>query len=165
MAENRIRFEVDGMAEFDRVFIRLGARFDDLTPIWPDLRDEFWKTEKEQFRSEGSAGSSGKWKPLSKAYAARKLKQYGAKPILERTGRLMKSLTGETGDTVYQPTKSELAIGTSVPYARHHQRGGGRLPQRKPISLSETQRRRMQLAIQRGMVRELRRGNVYVEEG
>lgn len=158
----RIKLSVDNKAEFDRTFIRFDERISDLRPIWPDVRDEFWSIEKEQFASEGRAGGSGPWKPLTKKYAERKIKRYGAKPILVASGRLKASLTGQTADTVYEPSEKEVAIGTRVPYAGYHYRGAGKLPERKPISFSESQKRRLSKTIQKGLVRELRKGNVYV---
>jgi hypothetical protein len=46
-----IKIEIDGVDEFKREFSRLDATFDDLTPIWPDVRDKFWQLEREQFDS------------------------------------------------------------------------------------------------------------------
>lgn len=157
----RIRLEIDGKAEFDRAFRRVGFVMDDLTPIWDDVRDAFWEIEKRQFASEGSAGRSGKWKPLSKRYAIEKIKRYGAKPILERTGRLVKAMTGQTADTVYQKDSKNMAVGTNLPYAARHQRGAGKLPQREIISFNEASRNFMQKQIQKGFVREMRRGGLY----
>jgi phage gpG-like protein len=121
----RISIVVDGKADFDRVFSRLDANFDDLSPIWPDVRDEFWQIEKEQFDSEGSAGGSGRWKQLSKRYGrSRKSPVYGAgKKILEASGELRESLTGQTANTRYYTTPKEIAVGTSLPYGIYHQRG------------------------------------------
>lgn len=158
----RIKLSVDNKAEFDRTFIRFDERISDLRPIWPDVRDEFWQIEAEQFASEGGAGASGQWKPLTKKYLEQKIKRYGAKPILQASGRLKASLTGNTADTVYRPGEKDVAIGTRVPYAKFHYKGAGKLPERKPISLSETQKRRLSKTIQAGLVTELRKGNVYV---
>ncbi len=165
MAKVPIKLEVDGKPEFDRIFHRLDARVKDLTPIWDDVRDQFWEFEKEQFASEGSAGRSGRWAALSKTYAERKRKMYGAKPILERTGRLRRSMIGQTGDTVYRANETEMHVGTNVPYSGFHQRGTSKMPARPPISFSGSQKHRMMKTIQRGLIREIRRGNVYIEEG
>lgn len=157
----RVKIEVEGKAEFDRFFLRFDREVSDLRPVWADVRDEFWQIEREQFASEGRAGASGRWKSLTKKYAEYKQKRYGAKPILEATGRLKASLTGRTADTVYNAYEKYMEIGTGVPYARYHYLGKGRLPERKPISLSEPQKRRLAKRIQSGLVRELRLGNSY----
>lgn len=164
MAVGRISLEVDGVAEFDRTFARYDAVFSDLTGIWPDVRDEFHKIEAEQFASEGSAGGGGRWKDLSDRYKAQKIKRYGSKPILQASGALMESLTGDGPGSYYSATKTEMAVGSVIPYGIYHQRGGGKLPKREPISLSKTQQDRMGYIIGRASVRELKKGNNYVPE-
>lgn len=159
----RITLEVDGVAEFDRTFKRMDAQFDDLTPIWDDVRNAFWEIEKEQFASEGAAGRYGKWQKLSDRYEAQKQKQYPGKPILERTGKLKSSLTGQTSDTVYQKDKKNMAVGTSLKYAGFHHRGAGKLPKRAIIAFSGKQKNYLQKEIQKGLVRDLRKGGIYVE--
>lgn len=158
-----IKIEAAGEAEFFRRFDRLDAQFTDLTPIWPDVRDEFRAIEKEQFASEGGQGRDGRWQELSDAYKSRKVKQYGEKPILQASGKLMKSLTGDTADSVYRPAKQSIEIGTRVKYGLFHQTGSGNLPRRAPINFSERQRERLMKRIQGALVRELRRGVGYVD--
>lgn len=163
MSAGRITLTVDGVDQFDRVFQRLDAAFDDLSPIWPDLRDEFWRIEKEQFESEGGKGASGHWKQLSARYAAEKVHRYGpALKILEATGDLRESLTGNNAGSYYQTSKDEFAIGTVIPYGIYHHRGGGKLPKREVISISNEQKKRMIKIIQAGLVREIRGGSYYV---
>lgn len=163
MSGARVSISVDGKDQFDRTFSRLDANFDDLTPIWPDVRDQFWKMEREQFDSEGSKGASGKWKSLSPRYNKQKIARYGAgKKILEASGDLVRSLTGANPGSYYVAGKKEVAIGTTIPYGIHHQRGAGRLPQREPISFSEPQKRELMKVIQASLIKELRRGNYYV---
>lgn len=163
MAKAQITITVDGVDQFNRAFSRLDANFDDLTPIWPDVRDYFWEIEKEQFDSEGEKGGSGRWKSLSARYNKQKIKRYGAgKKILEASGTLMKSLTGNNPGTYYSTTKKEIAVGTTIPYGIYHQRGEGNLPKREPISLSNDQKRKLSKVIQGSLIRELRRGVYYV---
>ena len=158
-----IQITVDGKDEFNRAFNRLDASFDDLSPIWPDVRDHFWQIEKDQFASEGGKGGSGRWKQLSERYNKQKIARYGAgKGILEASGRLMKSLTGNNPGSVYTATKTDIAVGTMVPYGIYHQRGSGNLPERKPISFSADQRKSMMKVIQKALIKELRSGRYYV---
>lgn len=159
----RIALIVEGEAEFDRTFSRLDAAFSDLRPIWPDVRDKFWGIEKEQFDSEGAAGRNGKWQKLSQRYEAQKIARFGpGLKILQATGDLRASLTGQTSDTVYRSSKDEIQIGTSLPYARHHHTGAGRLPVRKPIDLSDRQRDELMKTVQASLVKLLRRGVGYI---
>lgn len=159
----KIEIIVDGKAEFDRTFSRLDANFDDLSPIWPDVRDKFWQIEQEQFDSEGGKGGSGRWKNLNPRYAKQKIARYGAgKKILEATGELMRSLTGNNPGSYYYAGKKEVAIGTTLARGIYHQRGEGRLPKREPISFGDKQKRELMKVIQGALVRELRKGNYYV---
>lgn len=153
----QIKIEIEGKAKFDRTFLRTDAVFSNLLPIWDDVRDAFWVIEKAQFASEGTAGRYGKWKPLTKRYAAQKIKQYGVKPILERTGKLVKSMTGSTSDTVYEKSSTEMAVGTSLYYAGYAHKI------RPIIAFSGVQKTYLQKEIQKSLVKELRRGGVYFE--
>lgn len=158
-----IRITADGQDEFNRTFTRLDASFDDLTPIWPDVRDKFWEIEKRHFDSEGSAGKSGKWEKLSPSYNAQKIARYGpGLKILEATGDMMRSLTSDTADTYYRTTKKDIAIGTTLDRAVYHHRGAGRLPKREVISFGDQQQREMMKVIQVSLVREFRKGVGYL---
>lgn len=147
---------VDGVPTLVRAFNRIEREITDLFDVWREVQKEFFAIEREQFRTEGAAGASGKWKPLSPAYAKLKRKKYGNLPILQREFALIKSLTGESTDTIRIFGKDEALFGSAVPYGKYHQRGGGRLPQRKPIDPSDEQLRRIQKAIQRGLVKIIR---------
>jgi phage gpG-like protein len=162
----RISLIVEGEAEFDRTFQRIDAAFNDLRPIWPDVRDKFWQIEKAQFDSEGSAGRSGKWKKLSARYAAEKVRRYGGGlKIMQATGDLKASLIGQTADTIYRTSKDDITIGSSLPRAGFHHRGDGNLPIRKLIDLNDRQREDLMKVIQVGLVKMLRRGAGYVAPG
>lgn len=163
MSGANIQLTVDGKEEFNRVFSRLDANFDDLSPIWPAVRDEFWKIQAEQFDSEGAKGGSGRWKALSKRYEKQKIKRYGAgKRILEATGDLRASLTGNAAGSYYVADKKGVAVGTTIPYGIYHHRGEGKLPKRAVISFSPEQRKRMMKVIQAALIAELRKGRYYV---
>lgn len=120
---------------------------------WDWVASEFRKVEAEQFGSEGSAGASGKWQSLKPAYATVKARHYGNKPILERTGRLMRSLTSKTGDSVEIQAQQELTLGTRVPYAGYHQSGTGRMARRKVFDPTDEQKRRITAPISKKLKR------------
>lgn len=163
MDSYQISLGIDGQAEFNRVFKRFGATLSDLTEVWEEVKLEFWEIEKEQFDSEGAAGASGKWKPLSPKYAARKIEKYGDKLILQRTDALYKSMTGKTNDTVLEIKKDSIAIGSSLARAKYHHRGGGRLPKREVISFSDAQKKRLQKRIQKKMVKLIKQAGAAVD--
>lgn len=153
----RFTFEVEGKAQFDRAFNRVGAHIDDLREVWDEVQPAFYKIESEQFKSEGSRGGGGRWKALSPAYKKRKAILYPGKPILQASGRMYEALTSETGDSVTVKTKTEFGVGTTLPYARYHQKGGAKLPKRAPVDFSESQKRDLTKATQKGLLEILRR--------
>lgn len=158
--------EVDGVETLNRAFNRIEEYISDLRSVWPAVAEEFYAIQFEQFDSEGSRGQSGKWSPLSKAYAKYKAKAFPGQPILQATGALFDSITDpEALDAIFVPEKDQLTIGTKVPYATAHQRGSRRgLPARPIISMNESSKRRIQKAIQRELVAFTRRAGFQVDE-
>jgi phage gpG-like protein len=154
----RFTAEVDGAVTFDRAFNRLDS-LSDMRPLWPPVIEEFYLIEREQFDTEGAAGGQ-RWAPLSPAYRAWKEIHYPGEPILQRDHELVDSLTDpEAAGAILQPREDELILGTSIPHARIHQRRG-----RPPINFSESQKRRIQKALQVGIVRFVREAGFDVQE-
>lgn len=142
----KIEIELEGMSELLAAFKGVEAGMLDFRQLgaWDAVQSEFYKIEKEQFASEGSSGRSGKWKALSPKYAAIKQRKYGAMPILQATGKGYRSLTSADADgAVVVKEKQELVLGTSIPYMAYHQKGGGRLPKREPISMTDDHIKRL----------------------
>lgn len=160
----RLKISVDGVDEVNRMLSRYDAQFEDLSPVWPAVRDEFRAIEIEQFESEGAAGRQGKWKPLSDPYRIKKIEQYGEKPILQASGELIESLTGDSPHSVYRPSPKAVELGSSLPRALLHQRGGGKLPQRKPIDFSDRQRDRLSKVFQQKLVEQMRMGKGLITD-
>lgn len=154
--------EVEGTEQLKAEFRGVESTVSDFSPIWKGVQSEFFAIEKEQFNSEGGKGASGNWQALSPAYREIKQKRYGSKPILRATDRLFKSLTGETDDSIAQFGKTEAAFGTRLPYARRHQGGGGRLPRREPISLSDKQKERIVKRIGKELLNRLKKSRLSV---
>lgn len=152
----KVTWTVEGVDILNRSFARMGENLSDLRPIWDSVQDEFWKVENENFKSENARGSSGTWKPLSRPYAKRKAQRYGVKTILRASDALYKSLTEKTGDTVLLKDKQEFGIGTSLEYARYHQRGGKKLPKRPVIDFSEAQKTQLAKGMQRDILKVMR---------
>lgn len=155
-----IRFvsTLDGVENLDRAFSRTESFVADMRNFAPSIAREFYISEDEQFESEGAKGASGRWTPLSDPYARFKAERFPGETILRATGALQSSLTDPDAlDAIFQVDAREIVIGSKVPYAVAHHRGGGRLPSRPVISLSEEQKRRMHKAIQRDLVQEVRR--------
>lgn len=162
-----IRFTatIDGVEMLDRAFNRIDQFISDFRNVWPSVATEFYQIEEEQFETQGAAGASGQWAPLSPAYKRWKEIHFPGEPILKLEHPLYESLTSPDAlDSIFRPQPDELTIGTKVPYARAHQTGAGFMPARPPISMSETHKRRIQKAIQKELVRFTRQAGFEVEE-
>ena len=138
----KIRYEVDGEAQFSRVFDSMSTKLSDLRPIFRDIASDFLIHMKRVFSMEGAVDEKSRWVPLAQWYEAYKRLKYPGTKILHLTGRLESSLTEKASpDNVTELRPLEMKIGTKVPYALKHQRGYG-LPQRKIIDLTVRQRKR-----------------------
>lgn len=129
----------------------------DLQSVWKAIEPVWRGIMVDQFSTEGGAGASGKWAPLSPAYAEIKSQRFGDQPILQATGRLYRSLSGKTTDTIAHYDKQAAEYGSSVPYGEYHQTGTSRMPRRPPIDLSDDQKRTVGLAIRRELVKDLKK--------
>ena len=141
----RFGMDVSGEIQMDRGIGRFSEACSDYRPIWPVVIEEFHQMEVRQFRSEGDEGGSP-WAPLSEPYAAWKAATYGDKPILERTGRLYRSLTSFDPDAVIKQQPKLLTLGTAVPYAIYHQSikpRSSNLPRRPEIQVTDDFRKQV----------------------
>ena len=146
-----ISFTVAGEKQLDRRLGILRENVKDLRGVWPDIRDDFVKNQKQQFKTEGVHGSGSKWTPLKPGYAAFKEKNYPGQPILRLTDSLYKSLTEiENGDFIYKPGRLGLTLGSKIEYGAYHQTGVAEtfLPRRPPIELTKAQKSRWPKLIQ-----------------
>lgn len=160
----RIIGTVSGHVELDRAFNRVDKIISDFRNVWPAITDIFYATEESLFQSEGATGASGKWAPLSQVYKRMKEILYPGQPILRRENTLYESLTSPDGlDSIYRAERLSLTIGTKAPYARAHQHGL-RVPKRPVISLTESDKRKMQKAVQVELVRFTREAGFQVTD-
>lgn len=159
----RFTLQVEGEAQIDRALTRFADHVSDLRPAWPAVVQVIRSHATKQFATEGSYGPGGGWKALSPKYAKRKAKKWPGRPILEASGQMKRSLVGHTTDSIlnYQPLS--FGYGTKRGYASYHQKGTPRMPQRKIIDLTETDKRDVTRAIQRELVRQARSDNWTVE--
>lgn len=144
----KLELSVSGDKQFSREMLRWDTRATDMRPAFEEVANDFLEIERRQFDSQGGHGSGG-WKPLSPDYLRRKVAAGHDPRILHRTLRLRKSLTMSTADSVRRITSDDMFVGTKVSYAGAHQRGGAHLPQRRPVELTETDRRRWIKILQR----------------
>jgi phage gpG-like protein len=135
----RFRMDIAGDVQIDRGIARFADAVSDYRGIWPVIEDDFYAQEKDQFKTEGEEGGE-KWQALSPSYAGWKERHFPGKPILERTGNLMKSLTSGTDpNSIKIEGRKMLTLGTKLPYAIYHQSLQPRkvLPWRPEIKLTE----------------------------
>jgi hypothetical protein len=147
-----LSFDFYGDQQVERTLDRWEANVIDATPAWDAIVDDFVKIERAQFRTEGRRGSGG-WAPLSPRYARWKATHYPGKPILQREGDLVGSLTERPlGIEVILP--HYLAMGSDVEHGEYHQapKPGSHVPRRRPIDLTEADRRRWVKILQRHIV-------------
>ena len=163
-----------GDVQLDRTLLRFIDRADDVRPALEAMAADFLRMETEQFRSEGAFASE--WHSLNPDYAEAKRLAVGDKPILQRSGDLMESLTNPADEHHVRIIDwDELFVGTDIEYARFHQTGTGNkrgrtdthgdrdgLPMRRPVEFRETDRRMWVQILQRWLVTGETRGRSYV---
>lgn len=121
-----IQMQVPGATAVNVRLTRFGGLITNWTPFWREYAAPLiFDRIQDNFKTEG--GWVGGWKPLSPAYAAWKVRHYGQKPILQRTGTLVRSLTWQNGAVgpggIAEMSETRAAFGTRVPYAIYHQLG------------------------------------------
>ena len=127
----QLRLEGSGFQALSLALERFGENVSNAEPIFDEIADDFAAHQEANFRSSG--GLHGGWMPLSPRYAAWKSLRYPGAPILTLTGRLRATMT-QRPLGVERITSRSMEIGTDVPYAKYHQQGTRRMPQRKIIN-------------------------------
>lgn len=130
-------------------------RLRNLRPVWRSILAYLQQATIEQFATAGGR-SRDKWEPLSPAYAIRKAQVWPGKPILRASDRLFQSLTGRNQDSIVEIDARSLIWGTSTPYARYHQRGTARMPQRKIIVVTKADRRQITALVRAHLANQAR---------
>lgn len=119
---NTITIELLGLQTALNAFSALEARTTSLRPLWEKFADEFYIQERQLF-------DAAPWKPLTPAYAERKRRIFGDKPILRATDTLFHSLTQKGAEgSIYRVLDQEVEFGSSVPYGIFH------VPTRNPLA-------------------------------
>jgi len=136
MAGFELTFEIEGDTQIMRGLSRFADDVKDLSPAFREIAKDFKEIESKQFGSAGGRGSGG-WTPLSPKYAEWKAKHYLGRPLMVLSGLLRESLQGDNPYTIADIEPLQVTLGTQIPYAIYHQLGGGKLPQRRLIDLTE----------------------------
>lgn len=153
-----LSIEVIGEEKLLRELKGVAADVSDFRPSWRAVSDEVYSIERAQFNTEGSRGS-GRWAQRAQSTLDRitsmNSRGFTAKVVglpLRRTDAMHNALTTRGGShSIYEETPDSLTLGTSLPYANIHQRGGGKIPQRKLYDLTEADGDRLMSILKRGL--------------
>jgi phage gpG-like protein len=153
----RIDIDLFGDVQVSRELLRFAGRIEDATPAFEQIANDLRELEAQQFDEQGKRASGG-WQQLADSTIDRKLHssdprvRANANVILQATGRLKASLTGEWDpDHIEIVQPHQLVFGTTVPYAHYHQLGEG-VPRRRELELTETDRRQVVRTLQAYLV-------------
>lgn len=111
---------------------------ENLTPLWDRFEVELSAIETERFDTRGY----GEWPALAASTLAQKAAHGFPLDPLIRTGTLRDSLTNPMQAGTKGP--QQFVWGTSVPYAKYHQDGTDKMPQRKVLEIRTEDRRRLE---------------------
>lgn len=139
----RIRLEFEGEVLVDRLIAGIESRASDFRPVWPDVVRAFRTIAARAFATEGES-AGGAWPELAeRTQRDREREGYNpTHPILQRTQRLMRSLTLDGGEGFANTTATSLEIGSNVEYFKYHQSNKPRtkIPRRPVINLTADDR-------------------------
>ena len=126
-----IGFDWLGIPRTDRALQRLSSGVGALKPLWRDFEDEFHAEEISLF-------AKAPWQPLTPAYAERKRKRYGGKPLLRASDDLFKSLTtSAAAGSIRRMEDLSAEFGSGDPKAAFHRSGTATMPSRDPLAKPE----------------------------
>lgn len=159
----RLRFDIDGDVQYSRAFEVLGRAAENLSDPLREMGDSLLYVVEQQFVTEGKAEGAG-WKELSRTYGDWKDVHFPGMPMLVRSGAMRNAaLSPDTiRVTPHSLTYEVLEHGypnsdvTTGQVAFWHQKGKGRLPERKIVELSAGTRRDWDRIIHRWIIGRLR---------
>jgi phage gpG-like protein len=126
----RLTADVD-TEDAEKMLDKISDRSRDFSPVWRYAKRQLEKSFSENFLSGG--GLVGGWAPLDAGYASWKSTRRPAAPILVFGGQLFNSLRSLDRTSVNKIDKLSAEFGTDIEYAKFHQYGTTKMPQRKII--------------------------------
>ena len=116
---------------------KVAQSLDDWRRFWSQFwGPQFFADVQKNFAQEGDP--VGGWRALSPEYAAWKLRHFGPKPILVRSGAMKESLRMGGRLNVFRAFKAYAELGSLVKYLPFHQRGTRRMPRRQVLWIGPT---------------------------
>jgi hypothetical protein len=129
---------------FDKALDEFGAKLKRQMDFMGGAVEEwFYRTEREQFATQGAAGRSGRWQPHAAATARRKAIEGRGFQLLVDRGGMRDALTGRGGlGSLIERSGDRIVFRLPQP-AGFHQTGTRRMPARKVVDPSDAQVRRL----------------------
>lgn len=152
----RISIQVEGEERLLRALKGAESDVTDLRSSWRPVSDEIYSITRAQFASQGGRAGS-RWPPRAQSTVDRytAINRKGFKVLnetLRRTDAMFKSLANRgAAHGIYEEEAMSLTMGTDLPYANIHQRGGGKIPQRKIFDLTDADADRLMKILKRGL--------------
>lgn len=131
----KIGYDKRGFELLARRVREMRERSQDVSPAWEALLDWFAEQNQAQWLTRGSRYRKP-WAPLAESTVAEKFRKGWPLDPLIRTGDLVQSLTHRPLG-VEHITGRSVSAGTDVSYAKFHQTGTRRMPQRLLFSPSQ----------------------------
>lgn len=144
----RLRIEIDGKVELNRVLTGIADDLQDWRPALNEMADDWYRNQGAIFYAAGAHEGLPGWEALSPRYALWKGINYPGRPMLVLSGRLRAAITQRGGRGAIERIKErELILGANVPVgsfnlALLHQRGTRTMPARPVMRISQPQRNR-----------------------
>lgn len=130
-----------GDVQISRHLLRFGERAMRAKPLWRGIYEDLLMIEDVQFLTQGVHGSGG-WPELSEVTLREKAYRRQEPWILRATETMYRSLTRQgTNYSIRDIENTWMRFGSAVPYGKFHQTGTVNMPVRKPIDLTETERK------------------------
>jgi phage gpG-like protein len=164
----KISFEVDGDQQVLRRLDRFSGNIKNMKPAFRKMHSSFLAIERKQFATQGRS-SSGGWKPISPQWKRQKLDwrksghihidQHGARPVVDyrilHMTRLLRESLIKAGHPLHIKDigEDQVFFGTRVFYAKYHQNPKDKSNRRRPVELTEMQRREWMNILQSHLVK------------
>lgn len=144
---------IEGSEAFKRKLMISITELQNLKPIFDDVVKPYMQAHmKKQFQTSGQYGGS-KWAGNSKAYNRVKRLTVGHTRILERSGKLKRSLIGTTIASKYISSRTSMTYGTTIPYAKYQNNGTSKGIKAKQIfGMTNGQKKALVTLIQRELL-------------
>ena len=137
----------NGMEDCRDLFARLREQTDDLRPVLGSIGTQLTESAKDRIQDEKKAPNGTAWPSyVNPSYASlkrsgiRRKKHYPGASVwilapspgglLDHSGNLLKSI-------IYNVSSDKVYVGSNEEYARRHQEGGGGIPARPYLGISD----------------------------